>query len=356
MIELFASVEAIMTNLNTSFFEINAQQPNTPSSYKEAAIEISRLSTQSRPIGLSFSCTRYFPNINPKIANIYANVINGKASQDMTQNTFCPHDAVTGSCGNKRGHLSECRCSVLDRTEHPEIRHEYENQVIAAVFNILKGSNIAPFHLKLAVFCSSELLGEQILLFRLLNELKKNNLSGSIELFFVDHCYSQAIANSRHGGSFEQAVGGEKYIEQFLQEICYALPSNIQVSGTFFDDGATYISAARADPKFKHHLLIGADIENANFDMGTVGREAGLGLRAPITLAKRPIPALCHLDEHGNFKNCYNPSANSPLVTQPHRRSPINPMLYGILIAVVFGVIAAIAFKILTKKPQPSGN
>ncbi|MGR3952530.1 MAG: hypothetical protein QRY74_06555 [Chlamydia sp.] len=140
----------------------------------------------------------------------------------------CAHGVVTGQCGNLRGRLSECTCSTLNRKRNPKIRIEYENRVIDAIMQSVRSAK-GEFHFKLAVFASGHLLGEQILLFRLLDQLKKEGKRGTIDLFFIDKSYSSAINRSD-----ENILGREGSIEQFLVEITQILPKNITVMGSFF--------------------------------------------------------------------------------------------------------------------------
>jgi len=334
-----------MTPPTKSYFNINQPYAYPNRVITDATVNVEQLNVGSKQIGLSFGCKRYAPYIDPRISAIYTNAILGKAAQDMTYNSTCPHNKVTSSCGNQRRHLSECRCKILDRIDHPEIRFAYENQVISAIYEILKENGANPFHLKLGIFCSGELLGEQILLFRLLNELNKSSLSGHIELFLIDRCYNTAIENSYQGYSFEQAVGNQKYIAQFLEEICYALPQNITVSGTFFDEADTYISTAQSNPNFKHHLLIGADIEKANFDMGRIGREAGLGKTLPITLVKAPNSLLCQLDGYGNLRNCFNPNVTQPTLELPPKKTNHKAVFIGAMAFLITGLFLFMIYK-----------
>ncbi len=273
----------------------------------DAKVTIKTLQYKLNPISISFHCSRSVSCIDKNICNVFQNAIDGNAHVDMIQNPFCSHEQVIGGCGNKRGYLSECRCEILNRVDKPEVRKNYENKVINTILQKFSDS-MNSFHLKLAIFCSGELLGEQILLFRLLHKLKQKKAAGTIELFLIDRCYKQAIRNSCHDRNFEDSVGKEKYIEQFLREICQCLPQNITLKGNFFYSAKMYIKIAKINNAFKHHLLIGADIENTNVIMGNIGREAGLGIdQPPIVLIKKSDPWVCQLDPSGNLENCYIP-------------------------------------------------
>lgn len=302
---------------------------------------LSNPSIKQQKIGIFFHCSRLVSSIDQTMKTVFTNAIQGKAHLDMTPGNCPQHKDVAGECGNRRKHLTECRCEILDRNGHPEIRLAYEDKVIKAIFQLLRTQKKDSFHLKLAIFCPGFLLGEEILLFRLFEALKKGGFSGKIELFFVDRCFRNAIGNARNDGSFEDTVGKEKYIAQFIEEMCACLPKNITLEGTFFGDARHYIEMAKNNPHFKHHLLIGADIEKANLTMGEVGREAGLGTAAPITLIKRDAtPQLCHLDLLGNLEGCRNPLENVQQESDNHEK----------LMYIVLGITAiALALLIIIK-------
>lgn len=275
----------------------------------EATITVRTLgNTNSTKKALSFECSRKVSWIDRKIHSIFMNAIQGEAHRDLIYNSQCPHNQVTGSCGNRRGALSECRCSTLDRVNQPEIRRNYENKVIKKILELLGQPN--PFHLRLAIFCSGQLLGEEILLFRLIHELKARSKTGSIEVFFIDLCYAQAISKAKHNTNFKDSVGKKDYISQFISDFSGCLPPNIELKGTFFDSSESYINFATANPSFKHDLLIGADIENTNVVMARIGTQAGARGIEPITLIRGANAALCELDPIGNLINCYNPEGN----------------------------------------------
>lgn len=292
----------------------------------ESSIALSTVYDRSNPVSISFRCSRSVSWMDERMSRVFQNAIFKKAHLDMTKNHICSHNQVTGGCGNRRGYLSECRCEVLDRISHPDVRTNYENRVIKTIFHLLSNTT-GPFHFKLAIFCSGELLGEQVLLFRLLDKLKKENATGIIELFLIDHCYKHAIENSTHTDKFEDCVGREKCIEQFLIEIGQCLPQSISIRGSFFASSEQYIQMAQNNDRLKHHLLIVADIENSNFDMGQIGEKAGCGLANPIALIKTDAPAVCELDSVGHLTNCYNPSGGA----RPAKRNNNNlPLALGI--------------------------
>ncbi|MGR3952528.1 MAG: hypothetical protein QRY74_06545 [Chlamydia sp.] len=293
-----------------------------------------------------FNCFREIDTIDERIASVYQNIINCNAHRDIAPNNGgCAHGAVTGPCGNMRKKLSECRCEALNRKTHPDIRREYENCVIAVVMKSVRKTS-GKFHFKLAVFASGHLLGEQILLFRLLDQLKKEKKSGVIDLFFIDHCYRPAISKSD-----KNILGREGSIEQFLVEITQALPKNIAVSGGFFDDAQKYIALARKNKNFQHNLLIGADIEGLNKIMGDIGTGAGTGEHEPITLIKRDLganstrPEVCKLDSDGELDQCYDPRINQRGVLQQESGPDWGRIaLFGLLVLGA-GTIGGMAYK-----------
>ena len=276
------------------------------------------------PEAISFTCSRLVQGIDRNIYDVFVRVIQGQAHFDMQVNDQCLHDEVLGGCGNRRNALSECRCEVLNRAAHPGRRIAYENQVINAIIANVAAQG-SSFYFKLGIFGSGELLGEEILLFRLFDVLTARHFTGTLELFFVDPYYSSAISNSSQNGNLSDAVGRAACIKQFLIEIAQCAPQNVIVKGTFFDNSAKYIELAEQNPAFKHHLLIGADIENANFDMGKVGREAGLGMAQPIALVKtKKEPLVCQLDSAGSLENCYVPVDGGEVLSQRPKRQNTN--------------------------------
>jgi hypothetical protein len=310
-----------------------------------ASVAVNTLYEQGRkPVAIAFSCSRFVQGIDRNIYAVFVRAIRGESHLDMQVSDQCAHDNVLSGCGNRRNALSECRCEVLNRVTYPERRISYENQVINAIMSsvVAQGS---PFHFRLGIFCSGELLGEEILLFRLFNVLLERGLTGTLELFFVDHCYSSAINNSTHNGSLPDAVGRSAYIEQFLLEIAQCAPQNITVKGAFFDDSEKYIQLAAQNPGFKHHLLIGADIENANIGMGKVGREAGLAVTQPIVLVKREVEGaqVCQLDSQGALENCYAPVDSGEVSSnrrnrQRNNNDDVTPLVVICVVAALLAV------------------
>ena len=287
------------------------------------------------PCSISFICRRKVACIDGDIFDIFKNAVIGKAHENMQANPAgCPHGAVTGGCGNKRGELEECRCPTLDRMQKPHIRYQYENTVINRILNILQAQNIKNFKLNLAMFCSGRLLGEEILLFRLFNHLRHIDAHGRISLFLVDGCYESSIqATSLYHANlkrnlpvqFIDAVGGNGSLAQFLIEISKCVPPTISFEGTVFDHSDKYIERAEQDATFRHHLVIGADIEDARSPMTEISRRAAMSTEEPIALVKfsETEPGVCVLDIDTGKDVCFNPddcaSPGGKLELQPSR-------------------------------------
>lgn len=305
--------------------------------------------SNSKPVTISFTCFRLAAYIDRRIADVYKNAISGNAHLNMTPNRLCSHQLVTGEYGNKRKHLSECSCEALDRVSQPQIRAQYEDRVIETIFQILAQSTTS-FSLKLALFASGSLLGEQILLFRLLEKLRKQNAKGTIELFFIDRCYENPIQNANPKRSFEDFFEKAPYINQFLEDLCQCLPQTIKVKGTFFKSDEDYIQRAQSDRNFKHHLIIGADPENTLPIIKNIGEKAGWGLSEPITLLTGspgyPETHLYAPESEGLPVQCSDsqPSTVSPPQTQlAKNQNDLNPLILtaaaiGVLFFVILGL------------------
>ncbi len=255
---------------------------------------------------LSFRCRRFVEAIDQRIGGVFFNAVRGQAHRDMAANPAgCALDQVAGSCGHKRGALSECRCQMLDRMRDPSKRKAYEDRVIAQILAIIKSQKGSHFRMRLAIFGSGDLLGEEILLFRLMHRLQ--NMQGTIDLFFIDHCYRGAIQNPKQPNTLQNSVGGKRAIAQFLSEIALCQPRGIMVQGTFFGDAEEYIRVAGSNQNLRHDLLIGADIENGNQVMGKISCNARARNLPPIVLVKLPKqgPAICSLGASGNLERCH---------------------------------------------------
>ena len=281
---------------------------------------------QIAPMSISFKCHRKFGCIDADIYDVFIRAVNGKAVDDMIANpNGCSHNETNG-CGNLRGRLSECRCEILNRKTNPQIRHNYENHVISEIIKIIQKQNIACFKLNLAIFCSGGLLGEEILLFRLFDQLKRINASGVINLFLIDRYYDQSIKISsiyykkianKQSASLTDACGGQMELEQFLIEICKSVPPTINIEGTVFSESTQYIERAQSDGSFKHHLIIGADIEKSKDYMSEMSNKAGLGDAKPIVLLKTDKPLICQLEVSGELDKCYIPYQSQSVSQQP---------------------------------------
>src|SRR5690349_17574528 len=73
-----------------------------------------------RPVNISFECSRLVSWMDREIHGIFVNAVSGLARLDFgAPESYCSHEDVAGGCGNKRGYLTECRCTVLDRSTYP---------------------------------------------------------------------------------------------------------------------------------------------------------------------------------------------------------------------------------------------
>ena len=169
------------------------------------------------------------------------------------------------------------------------------------------------------------MLGEEILLFRLFDQLRRQDASGTIKLFLIDNCYDQAIKMSSiyqqkvvnmKPSSIDEALGNQMDLKQFLIEICKSVQPSVIIEGTVFGKSEDYIERAGIDASFRHDLIIGADIEQAQYVMGNISQRAGVGEK-PIVLVKTNQPLVCQLDISGNLENCYTPYQNSQADAQP---------------------------------------
>jgi hypothetical protein len=234
--------------------------------------------------------------------------INGQARGDMVSNPEgCGPKEVAGHCGHKRGLLAECRCTALDRIDNPGLRYEFENRVINKILShpkiqaSLRPGGV-PFKFNLAIFCSGMLLGEQILLFRLLDSLNQTNAAGTINLFLIDRIYKYPMKT----GNVDKAP----YLKQFLEEICSCLPPSLEIKGTIYGEADDYINQAQRDATFKHDLVIGSDIDNTVKEIATINEKARANLtQEPLILIKsgnRETPLIC--DGPPFTKHCDVPS------------------------------------------------
>jgi len=205
-----------------------------------------------QPYSISFQCSRIQPPgrnpsmiyIHPEIFGVFMNAVQGKAHEDMQPNNsgVCK-GADMSHCGNRRGDLAECRCEDLNRKTKPYIRNHFENDVIGKILSHQKIEQSLrtgdQFQFNLGIFCSGRLLGEEILLFRLLHALHNRGVSGTINVFLIDKGeYTSAIGLSDPSAALDQ----HRYLHQFLTEICGCLPPSLKINGTIFAEADQYIA------------------------------------------------------------------------------------------------------------------
>lgn len=264
-----------------------------------------------------------------RLARIFRNAVEGKGHVDITRNVS-EGGGDFRTDGHRRGNLYECRCKVLDRMRNPKIRIDFEDQVIDAAVKLVRENGLN--RLRLGMFCTGRLLGEEILLFRLLDALKKSGFQGDLELFLIDRDYGSAV---RSGGF-------EDYMQQFLVEVGASCPDGISVNGAFFADSSEYIARAKEDRQFEHDLLIGADIETARPFMGQIGREASSSIAPkPITLLKAgQIPKVCKLKADGALEGCF-------VAGKKEEKGGVDPFVY---VVVGVALVALIGFMMMRRR------
>lgn len=280
--------------------------------------------SNSQPFNMSFRCERrQVPGGDPsqivftdeRIKRLFQNAVEGNAHKDMAANKkgVCAHPrAERGDCGNKRlfSELAECRCEDLDRIANPYRRRYFENNIMIQILEhpkirAVKGTS-HKFEFNLAIFCSGRLLGEEILLFRLINELHKQRLAGTINLFLIDRDeYTPAIALCDP----KTALARHPYLKEFLAELVECLPPSLQIKGTIYGQAAHYIDHAQKDPAFKHDLLIGADTEGAHKVMPSINQYASASRgQIPYVLERSAPqtgkPSFCAVDTTGELVDC----------------------------------------------------
>lgn len=332
-------------------------------------------SHQGSPCSISFYCSRIYPPnldsntlyLNPRIHNIFESAVKGRAHENIEPNEsgVCSlPGSVAGHCGNMRGYLAECRCEDLNRKIKPYIRNHFEKKVIDKILKHYKItqslSSGRPFQFNLAIFCSGRLLGEEILLFRLLNELYSRRASGTISLFLIDREYTSAI---RLGNS-STALHQNQYLIQFLTEICGCLPPSLKINGTIFAEASHYIDQAQTEARFKHDLLIGADIEDTQVIMDEISSKAAVirGQR-PLALVRNvgeeDLPGSCDI-VCGQLTNCSlyaDPPLDSPMEMDPpqfrRRQSEQIPWEVAVSAAAVVGIALAVILGVtLSNRPN----
>lgn len=247
-----------------------------------------------------FHCSRNNDPVEARIYPIYKNAVEGNAHLN-----------------GERGALAENTVPV-DRKTAPQVYLNFENQVILALTDSLK----SPFELKLAIYNPGQLLGTEILLFRLVDYLKRKEVSGEIRLFLIDYSYNTSLS-------------GVNYISQFAKDICLALPSSIQVQCTFFASREDYLQLASNNPHFKHHLLIGPETAKG-FEAFSSGADNG---KDPIKLSK-VNSKVCELKLPGKFTDYY-PEDNRLTAFKPIKESDDstrNLIIGGGVILIAIGV------------------
>lgn len=302
------------------------------------------------PYSISFQCSRSYPHgtdtskiyIRSEIIfNIFKKAVEGKSDEDIKANDCAACiGADMGHCGNIRGDLAECRCEDLNRKIKPHIRNHFENKVIEKILghNKIKQSfnNGKSFQFNLAIFCSGRLLGEEILLFRLLNKLHNLKASGTINLFLIDRMeYTPAIKVGDPLKTLSQC----KYLDQFLREICECLPPTLKINGTIFAEAEHYIAQAEKDIQFRHDLLIGADIEGTQKIMSDISLKASVATgQTPLALVRsveKGPPGCCEVVA-GQLTNCFL------YIDLPQRNPSEQSLSWVAPVAMVVAVIALI--------------
>ncbi len=297
-----------------------------------AKLSVETVSDTQGPIGLAFRAWRLVEGIDRRFSDVYFNAIRGKAHLNVDQ-AMC--DQVYGHKGISRGALSECSCELLHRVNHPQTRLNYENQAIQSILKIIGKEQ--PFRVNIAFFRPGELLEVEVLLFRLLNELIRQNAKGKIALYLIDHQYDLPVLQANHTTNFPSAVAGAGYIRQFLTEMCGCLPPSIVLEGIFFKESNEYTALAERDPTFKHHLLISADVQGANLATKEIGKKAGLGVAQPIILSKTKVPDATSLPSDGQPEFTYKIDGEKPAKRSLHLH---RSLMFGfVAVAVMWSMI-----------------
>lgn len=218
-----------------------------------------------RPYNLNFTCERRSDKIDKSMLKIYKNAIKGKVEMKPNPYNLVCH-TFKGLCGNVRQFLHECRCGMLDRLIHPELREAFEKSTIEAIEKMKIGNNQS---INIAMFASGGLLGEWVLMLKLIDHLDNKGFKGVINIFLIDQVYKDAITKAGNftcgpkpcSFSWTKFLGDCHELNQFLTEIALVLPSKIKVTGSVFGEANEYIARAQADATFRHDIVIGADIE-----------------------------------------------------------------------------------------------
>lgn len=223
-------------------FSCTFEMMSSNKNYPEAEIKISKQGSY-----VAFNCKRNVPWINRNVSDIFFNAIRGYAGVNLNP-------------ASTRNSLKESQQGKLDRKENNH-RHDYETFVIGEILKRIGSKK--EFHIKLAICGSGELLSEEILLFRLIHQLR--GYCGTIELILVDRIY-QRLIDTAQSGEFNEVVGEARYVKQFLEELSQCLPKNIALEGRFFINVEEYVSFLQSNPLANYDFLIGTnDNDNSDF-------------------------------------------------------------------------------------------
>lgn len=260
-----------------------------------------------RPLNISFRCARQASEVDIAMRQIYDSIVQGNAAALLEENPYqCAPGVNTGHCGNVRGHLAECKCVILNRRNYPQLREAYENSVIAQVISII-GNNKTNFQVRIAMFATGMLHGEQCLLIKLIDTLKAH-YAGTIHISLIDTDYKDSINISHsvnhlpQGSTFpwNQLLGYRKDFEQFIIEMSLCLPSNIILEGSIFGSAEDYILKAQSG--CRHDIMIGADLDGLDGLMDRTNTAATRNFLPAIALVKREekltiVPKICHFNQ-----------------------------------------------------------
>jgi hypothetical protein len=230
----------------------------------------------------------------------------------MTRNLQgCAHNNVLGSCGNLRGRLVECRCEELDRLKNPLYRMVYEDNVVTQVMKIIAQQK-GHFSVNLVFFACGGLLGEEIVIFKLLHKIRETKRSGVIHISLVDISFNENIQATKKlyplkcGQTipFEICLGYRGDLQQLLQEVSLCLPSGVTLEGAVYGSPSHYLFNISQNPSLKHDLLIGEDIGNTLGDVAQLQQASRTQIPAIILIKTqadqhaKAQPQLCNLDGH----------------------------------------------------------
>ncbi|MFI5343089.1 MAG: hypothetical protein ACHQUC_02590, partial [Chlamydiales bacterium] len=302
-------------------------------------IETDSMCYSTTAYSISFKCQRFVSCIDGRFFDIFIRILKRMSHLDLVPPMdplgICLHnhtDQGAIKCGNRRNmavrqsDLWECKCPILDRINQSDKRLAFEDYVIERVTSIINVHKLSTFNL--AIFGSGGLLGEQILLMRLIHELRVNNYSGTIKIFLIDQIYKNSINNSANflgpmtPISVESALGGDKCFYQFLSEMSFILPPNITLEGEIFSEADDYISRAHANDHLKYDFLIGADPEGGEAVMAKIKdaiKEKHPNNSAVLTKIKDDawVAGICQVGPV-NLEKCYPISK----VTRPSDKKP----------------------------------